>query len=417
MSGTSNRRRVVVTGMGGLSPIGLDWPSVRASLQAGRSGVVRMEEWDRFANLETRLGAPVVGFSVPDSYPRKKTRSMGRVSLMAVRASEIALNDAGLAADPELSDGTTGISYGSTSGSPVSMESFFTPLIEGKTLKGICATDYVRFMSHTCAANLGLFFSIKGQVIPTCSACTAGSQGIGYGSLAIRHGQQSIMLAGGAEELHVSGAAVFDVMFATSTRNDEPTSTPRPFDASRDGMVVGEGAGTLVLEDLDHARTRDAQIHAEVIGFGTNCDGCHITSPSADGMKRVMQRALVDAGLTPDDIDYVNLHGTATDIGDISEAEATHAIFGDRVPCSALKSYMGHTLGACGALEAWMTIHMMNEGWFAPTLNLKHPDGRCAPLDHVKGSVRSIKADIVMTNNFAFGGINTSLILKRWSED
>jgi 3-oxoacyl-[acyl-carrier-protein] synthase II len=411
-----NGKRVVVTGMGGLSPIGLDWPTVRASLRNGLSGVVRMDDWDRYSNLETRLGAPVRGFVVPDHYPRKKTRSMGRVALMAVRASEIAIEDAGLIVGPELTDGTTGISYGSTSGSPPAMERFLTPLIAGQTLKGIGATDYVRFMSHTCAANLGLFFSIKGQVIPTCSACTSGSQGIGYGYMAIRNGTHPVMLTGGAEELHVTGAAVFDLMFATSTRNDEPTSTPRPFDESRDGMVPGEGAGTLILEDLDHARARKAKIHAEVIGFGTNCDGCHITNPSADGMKRVITLALHDAGLKPDDIDYVNLHGTATDVGDIAEAEATHEIFGERAPCSTLKSYMGHTLGACGALEAWMTIEMMNEGWFAPTLHLENVDERCAPLDHIRGEPRQLDAQVVMTNNFAFGGINTSLILRRWCE-
>lgn len=403
--------------MGGLSPIGLDWPTVKTSLQNRRSGVARMDDWDRISNLATRLGAPVRGFVTPDYYPRKKTRSMGRVALMAVRASELALMDAKLLSSPDLTDGATGIAYGSTAGSPMAMERFFRPLIESSTLKGIGPTEYVQLMSHTCAANLGLFFSIKGQVIPTCSACTSGSQGIGFGYMAIRNGSQSIMLTGGAEELHPSAAAVFDLMFATSTRNDEPTSTPRPFDESRDGLVAGEGACTLILEDLDHAVARNAPIHAEIVGFGTNCDGSHITNPAAEGMSRVMKLALHDAELAPRDIDYVNLHGTATDIGDVAEAEATHEVFGDRVPCSALKSYMGHTLGACGALEAWMTIHMMKEGWFAPTLHLEHPDERCAPLDHIRGEDRQLSPEVSMTNNFAFGGINTSLIFKRWNAD
>jgi 3-oxoacyl-[acyl-carrier-protein] synthase II len=187
-------------------------------------------------------------------------------------------------------------------------------------------------MSHTCAANLGQFFQIRGRVIPTCSACTSGSQGVGYGYEAVRYGKQTLMVAGGAEELHVIDAAVFDIMFATSTRNDVPKTTPRPFDRDRDGLVVGEGAGTLILEDLEHALARGARIYAEIVGYGTNCDGNHVTSPSQDGMAKVMELALADAGLTPEQIGYVNAHGTSTEVGDIAESGATHQVFGERVP-------------------------------------------------------------------------------------
>jgi 3-oxoacyl-[acyl-carrier-protein] synthase II len=220
------------------------------------------------------------------------------------------------------------------------------------------------------------------------------------------------MIAGGAEEFHPLDAAVFDIMYATSTRNDAPESTPRPFDVDRDGLVVGEGAGTLVLEEFDHATRRGAPIYAEVVGYGTNCDGKHITHPDSDGMAAVMDLSLEDAGLAAEDIGYLNAHGTATEAGDIAEGLATQAVLGAKVPISSLKSYLGHTLGACGAIEAWITIEMMREGWFAPTLNLDSVDPRCGELDHLQGEGRSIDVTYAMTNNFAFGGINTSLIFR-----
>lgn len=408
------RRRVVVTGMAGLSPLGSDWATVRASLLAGHSGVQVMAEWDAYDGLDTRLGAPVPDFSPPAHYPRKKTRSMGRVALMATRATELALADAGLAGHPALADGTTGIAYGSTSGSPPAMEIYAEAFYTKRSLKGIAGTDYLQAMSHTCAANLAQFFGITGRVIPTCSACTAGSQGIGYAYEAIMSGRQNVMVAGGAEELHAVNAAVFDIMFATSKRNHEPGRTPRPFDRDRDGLVVGEGAGTLVLEALEHAEARGARIYAEIAGFGTNGDGTHITNPDVGGMHRVMELALRDAGLASGDIGYVNAHGTATEAGDIAESLATHRVFGDGAPFSSLKSFLGHTLGAAGALEAWITIMMLREDWFAPTLNLDTPDPRCAPLDYIRDRPRSLRAVHAMSNNFAFGGVNTSLIFRRW---
>jgi 3-oxoacyl-[acyl-carrier-protein] synthase II len=239
---------------------------------------------------------------------------------------------------------------------------------------------------------------------------------VGYGFDAIRFGQQEVMLTGGAEEYHPIDSAVFDIMFATSTRNDAPETTPRPFDADRDGLVVGEGAGTLILESLDHAERRGARILAEVIGYGTNCDGRHITNPDSEGMRRVMELSLADAGLGPGDIDYVNAHGTATEAGDIAESAAMHALFGARVPVSTFKGHLGHTLGACGAVEAWLTLAMLAEGWFAPNLNLENVDPRCGELDYLRGAPRQIDAEYVMSNNFAFGGVNTSLIFRRWSD-
>jgi 3-oxoacyl-[acyl-carrier-protein] synthase II len=409
-------RRVVVTGMAGISPIGQDWKQVSDALRAGRSGIARIDAWDDIEDLDTRLGAPVSDFQAPAGWPRKKTRAMGRVSLMAARATELALEEAGLRDDPILSSGRVGVSYGSSSGSPPAMEVYSRQLFERRTLRGIGANDYLHIMSHTCAANIANLFGLRGRVISTCTACTSGSQGIGYGYEAVASGQQDVMLTGGAEELHPMDVAVFDILYSTSTRNDEPERTPRPFDVDRDGLVVGEGSGCFVLEELEHARARGARILAEVIGFGTNCDGRHMTNPDPAGMEQVMRLALADAKIDPDEVGYVNAHGTATEIGDVAESGATLAIFGDRVPISSLKGHLGHTLGACGVLEAWMTLRMMREGWFAPTLNLDELDERCAPLDYVRGAPRELETDVVVSNNFAFGGVNTSLVFRRYPE-
>lgn len=408
-------KRVVVTGMGGLTSLGHDWPAIRARMRAGESGVRRMPEWDDMRSMHTRLAAPVAPWTPPPHYTRKRTRSMGPVALMAVRASELALEDAGLLGAPLLGSGAVGIAHGACAGSAEAICDF-GELRATRNLRSINSRTYVQMMSHTGAVNMSLFFGITGRLIPTTSACTSGSQGIGFAFEAIQAGRQVAMLAGGAEELSIGTTGMFDRLFATSTRNDAPHTTPRPFDRDRDGLVVGEGACTLVLEELEHARARDARIHAEVIGFGTNTDAAHVTQPLAERMRQVMQLALDSAALSTADIDHVSAHGTATDRGDVAEAEATHALFGAAVPVTALKSYFGHTLGACGALEAWLGIEMMREGWLAPTLNLEHPDPACAPLDHVTGAGRALETRHFMSNNFAFGGINTSLIFRYWPQ-
>ena len=408
-------RRVVVTGMGGVTAFGNSWSEISARIKAGRNAVRKMPEWQVYQGLNTLLGAPVDDFTLPEHYTRKRIRSMGRVSLMATRASELALEQAGLLGNPVLTSGETGIAYGSSTGSTGPVSEFATMLTEKHT-NNITGTTYVQMMPHTAAVNAGLFFGLRGRVIPTSSACTSGSQAIGYAWEAIRHGYQTVMVAGGAEELCPSEAAVFDTLFATSQRNDAPESTPSPFDKSRDGLVIGEGAGTLVLEELEHARARGATIYAEIVGFYTNCDAAHITQPQQETMQVCIEGALRMAGLEAGDIGYINAHGTATERGDVAESQATAAIFGDRTPISSFKSYFGHTLGACGSLEAWLSIEMMREGWFAPTLNLTEPSEDCGKLDYIMLEPREIKTDYVQSNNFAFGGINTSLIFRRWKE-
>ena len=415
----SAKRRVVVTGMAGISPLGNDWSSIRSKIRSCTNAVRRIDNWDDIAGLRTRVGCPAQPFDLdPARYNRKTLRSMGRVGVLGVRATELALADAGLLNETEfLSSGEVGIAYGSCSGTPAAVADV-AGLILNHTTAGMNANTYVRMMSHTAAVNIGIFFKIRGRIITTSSACTSSSQAIGYAYESIQAGKATVMVAGGSEEFDASQSAIFDTLFATSTEyNDTPELTPRPFDTRRDGLVIGEGGCTLILEELEHARRRNAPIYAEVLGYGTNSDGAHITSPQSEMMAAAMRMALSDAQLKPSDIGYVNLHGTATDRGDVAESLATAAVFGDTVPVSTLKSYMGHTLGACGALESWITIMMMHEGWCCPTVNLETPDPECGRLDYVRGGIRELATDYVMSNNFAFGGINTSLIFGRYKED
>jgi 3-oxoacyl-[acyl-carrier-protein] synthase II len=406
-------RRVVVTGMAGITALGNDWETLSRHFSSNRSGIRRMHEWDIFEDLNTRLGGPIDDFAVPAHWTRKQLRSMGRVARLAVAAAERALADAGLLDDPSIRDGRMGVACGSSAGSTDEIKAFGNMLLNARA-DGLNANSYVRMMPHTTAANISIFFGLTGRLIPTSSACTSGSQGVGYAYEAIKFGRLPMMLAGGAEELCPTEAMVFDALYATSLMNDTPQLSPRPYDSARDGLVVGEGGGMLVLEELEHALARGARIHAEIVGFGSNADGQHITRPEQTTMRRAMELALEDAGLAPEAIGYVNGHGTATEQGDIAETLATSELFGPRMPISSQKSFLGHTLGACGALESWFSIEMMNRDTYVPTLNLDNIDPRCGELDYLRGGMRVMSNEYVMNNNFAFGGVNTSLIFRRW---
>jgi 3-oxoacyl-[acyl-carrier-protein] synthase II len=407
-------KRVVVTGMAGITSLGSDWASIEANLRAGKSGIRYMHEWDRFTELNTRLGGPIDDFAVPQHWTRRQLRSMGRVAKLAVLAAERALDDAGLLGDESITDGRMGVACGSSTGSTEEIKAFGNMLLNS-VADGLNANSYIRMMPHTTAANISIFFGLKGRLIPTSSACTSGSQGIGYAYEAIKFGRLPLMLAGGAEELCPTEAMVFDALYATSLKNDAPQSSPRPYDSARDGLVIGEGAGMLVLEELEHALARGARIHAEIVGFGCNSDGQHATKPELLTMRGAMQLALDDAGLLPAAIGYVNGHGTATEQGDVAESLATSGLFGPSMPISSQKSYLGHTLGACGALESWFSIEMMNADSYVHTLNLDEIDPACGELDYLRGEFRQMSNQYVMNNNFAFGGVNTSLIFRRWS--
>lgn len=403
-------QRVVITGAGNISSLGNDWKTVRESFLSMKNAVRTMPEWDKYPDLKTRLAAPIDNFELPEHYRARARRRMGRVSSMAVLASEYALIDAGLLGDEILASGDVGISYGSATGSTAAGMEFFK-MLSGQGMGDVNTTTYIRMMSHTAAVNIGVHFGIQGRMYTTSSACTAGSQGIGYAYETICAGKQKIMLAGGAEELCPSQATVFDILLAASTNNEQPEKSPRPFDKNRDGLVLGEGASTLILESYDHAIARGANILAEVIGYATNTDGAHIVKPKQETMQKVIELAVKDANISPDQIGFVSAHATATNQGDIFESHATHAVVG-RKPVNSIKSYTGHSLGACGAFELWSSINMMREGWFAPTLNLDTLDENCAPLDYIQGEPREIKTNMIMSNNFAFGGINTSIIVQ-----
>ena len=404
-------KRVVVTGMSGITSLGETADQIFEQFAQGKSGIRYMPDWEVYNDLRSKLGGPVESFTIPKHFNRKVTRGMGRVALMSVVCAEKALENAGLLNDDILKSGEAGVAFGSSAGSVNAVREFGAMLIDNN-MNQLNATTYIRMMSHTSAVNMTVYFGLKGLTLPTSSACTSGSMAIGQAYEAIKYGKQTLMIAGGAEELSAAGSAVFDVLLATSTRNEHPESTPRPFDAQRDGLVVGEGAGCLILEEYEHEKARGATIYAEILGYGSNTDGQHVTRPDSEMMGRCMQLALKDAQVDATEIDYVNAHGTSTDQGDIAESQATARILGKK-PISSLKSYFGHTLGACGAIEAWLSIEMMQRQQLVPTLNLVELDSACGDLDYIVTEMRSVETQIIMSNNFAFGGINTSLIFKR----
>lgn len=405
-------KRVVVTGMALTSPLGSKVEIAFENLKKFKNCVEYWKILDEFENMNTRLAAPVNDFVIPEHFNRKVTRTMGKVAIFSTAVTEEALKDAGLLGDEIISNGETGVSYGSSSGSLESIIDFYTMDVE-KKVRCVNSGSYIKMMPQTTTVNISLYFKTKGRLIPSSTACTSGSMGVGYAYEAIKNGYETVMIAGGAEELHPSHIAIFDTLYATSLKNSTPELTPAPFDRERDGLVLGEGAGTLILEEYEHAKRRNAKIYAEIIGFGTSTDGTHITNPCPETMGSALSLALNDAKISPDEIGYINAHGTATLQGDVAESTATYEVFKRKVPISSLKSYTGHTLGACGAIEAILAIKMLNSGWYSPTLNLNNVDEKCSPLDYITGQGREIKTDVIMSNNFAFGGINTSLIFKK----
>lgn len=405
-------RRVVVTGGSCISSLGFDADTAFEGLKSLKNRVVRMDAWDVYKQMNTRLAAPILE-PLPQ-YPRKKIRGAGRVAVMALLSADKALEVAGLTGETDLmKSGRMGVAYGSSMGSINPLLEFFS-MLNTYDCSNITATTYIRAMPQTCAVNISVILGLTGRLVTTNTACTSGSLAIGQAYELIKYGKQDVMIAGGADELDPTESAVFDTLFATSTKNDHPELSPAAYDRDRDGLVIGEGAGALILEEYEHAKARGAKIYAELVGFGSNTDGEHITQPKKETMQHALELAIEDSGISADAIGYVNGHGTATHHGDIAETWATYNALKQRaVPLSSLKSYVGHTLGACGGIEAWLAIHMMNRGWFSPNLNLNNVDPECAPLDYIMGSGREMDVEYIMSNNFAFGGINTSLIFKR----
>lgn len=398
-------RRVVITATALHSPLGSEPGAVFDRVLRGEHGISFRPDWAAIEDLRSHVGAAVPDFD-GKAIPRKTRRTMGRVAQLAASAAEEAARRAGLG-DEHLHSERTGVIMGSTVGS-AEAESSFWGEVNRDNPRGIKGTTFFQCMPHTCAANAALHLGVIGEVFATNSACASSNQAIGLAMDRIRAGRLDIVLAGGAEELHPGGPMLFDALGAATHRTD-PDATPTPFQAGRDGIVVGEGAGVLVVEALEHAEARGATVLAEVLGTATRCDAAHMAMAQPDGMERAIRACLADAGLSPDDVDHIDAHATGTRGGDAAEAEALHRVFGDRPTVSSLKGHLGHTLGACGAIEALLAIEAMHRGIAAPTRGLTNPD--VAPLNLLQ-QPREQRMRHVLKTSFAFGGVNSVLLLR-----
>jgi len=404
-------KRVVITGIGVVSPFGNGVPALMKGIEEGRSAVQRMEGWDEYIGLQSLVGAPVE-MQNEKLIPRQKRRSMGRMSIFSAQAADEALADAGITlAQEDL--WRVGCVIGSTMGSAKSINDAFEIMLPHKDLSGLNSTMFFQCMSHTAAVNVAQYLGLNGSIMATAAACASALHALGTGYDLIRLGRQDMILCGGAEELHPTVTGSFDILFATSTKyNDSPHKTPRPFDKDRDGLVCGEGSGIVVLEDYEHAVRRKARVYAEVVGYSTTANGSHVSQSNKESMVACMRQALGDAGVQLENIDYINAHATATLQGDQEEAEAIRDIFGASVPVSSLKGYIGHTLGASGAIELAATLKMMERGVIYPTMNLEIVSRECEGIHHVMQPLKK-QVKTVLKNGFAFGGINAALVCRK----
>jgi 3-oxoacyl-[acyl-carrier-protein] synthase II len=405
-------RRVVITGVGVVSPFGRGMESLMDGLLAGKSGVVEVPALAGITGMRTRVAALATGVD-PMQIPRKFRRSMSSMSVFATLACQDAASAAGLS-EEQLAGGRLGVSIGSTTGSPHTMEEFFRDFIRDNSLERMKSTLFFHIMNHSCASNVAQALGVTGRILAPSAACSTSSHAVGYAAEMIGLGKQDFMLCGGADEFHPLTSGTFDMMNAASTAyNDAPGSTPRPFDRDRDGIVCGEGSGILLLESLDSALARGAEILAEITGFATNSDPASIANPNPQSIAACMELALADAGVQPGEVGYVNAHATATVQGDIAECQAIARVFGDRTPTSSLKGHLGHAMAASGTLELAACIEMIRRGVLIPTLNLDHIDPLCAGVQHLQQTLER-RVDCVIKNNFALGGVNSSIILRRY---
>ena len=404
-------QRVAITGMGAVSPLGSGVEELWNGLVAGRSGISRMDELELVKGLRPRIAGRVTGVKAK-IIPRKFRRTMSNFSIFAAIAALEAVAQAGLD-EQTISGGRTGLSVGSTTGSSQALEQFFKLYLPENSLEAIRSTEFFKIMNHSAAANLSQFFGITGRVIAASAACSTGCQNIGLAAEAIATGKQDIMLCGGADELHPLTVGTFDIIEAASTSGEkDPAKASRPFDAARDGIVCAEGAGMLVLENYDQAKIRGAQILGEITGFSSLCDSSNMASPSPEAIRRCMDAALADAGISKDEIDYINAHATGTLQGDASEAQAVADLLGSSAPVSSLKGHLGHTMAASGAIETIATVRMMQESTIIPTANLTVPAKECSAINNVL-HLQERPITYALKNNFALGGINTALVLRR----
>lgn len=407
-------RRVVVTECSAITPIGRTKKEIIRHLVDGTSGVKQLRD-DGLLSEYIHSGVfGTVDYPIEYDFKRTYRKTMGPVAFYACQVAKEILEKAGLSED-FVTSGRLGVAFGSTHGSPSVQRGIYRSFFSNSEseFSSIGAVDYLKSMVHTTAVNITKMFGITGRVISSSTACTTSSQSIGFGYEMVKYGMQDAMLCGGADEYDTTTVAVFDNLLACSTAfNDAPHLTPRPFDVQRDGLVVGEGAGAVLLEEYEFAKRRGANILCEIIGFSCNNSGGDLIFPNIDGITKAIQLGLQDARISANEVGFVSAHATATKMGDVVEAQAIYNVYGDSPLITGLKSYMGHTMGSCGAIELITTLYMMEEGFVAPTLNLDEIDERCAMIRHVTGIAESdIRVAAIL--NFAFGGVNTSIIIKR----
>jgi 3-oxoacyl-[acyl-carrier-protein] synthase II len=410
-------RRVVITACSAITPIGHGKDQIVASLLKGISGVKTLREDQLVSRFIHSKVYGTVDYPVDYDFKRQYRKTMGPVAYYACQVAKEVLEQSGLPED-FITSGKMGVAFGSIHGSPTVQRDIYKVFFEAKdkaAYQSIGAVDYLKSMVHTTAVNITKMFGITGRVISSGTACTTSSQSIGYGYEAVKYGLQEAMLCGGADEYDTITVAVFDNLLACSTAfNSEPHRTPRPFDTLRDGLVVAEGAGAVMLEEYEFAKKRGANILAEVIGFACNNNGGDLILPNLNGITKVLNLGLENARINAQDVDLVSAHATATKMGDIIEAQATSAVFGINPYVVALKSYLGHTMAACGAIETILSVYMMQDGFIAPTINLEEIDERCAMIKHVQ-KVLQAPVKTAAIQNFAFGGVNTILLIRKFS--
>lgn len=405
-------RRVAVTGLGVLSPVGNDPKTFFANLMAGKSGIKRMET-DFVDSLDCKIAAYINDFDPLAHFVKNKAATMDRVTQFAVSASQQAINDAGLNLEAEDLE-RFGVYLGTGMGGAASIEEGYIRLYKEQARR-LKPFTVLMAMNNAASAQVALDFGITGPDLTFCTACSSSSVAIGEAVKQIRHGYTDVMLAGGSEALLTFGTIKAWEALRTLADEDEanPSASCKPFSANRSGLVLGEGAGMVVLEDMDRAIARGAKIYAEVIGYGSSNDSTHITQPSIEGQARAMRKALKDANINADQLDYINAHGTGTKLNDITETNAIKQVCGNKIPVSSTKSMHGHLMGAAGAVEFVACMMAIQEQALPPTAHLVEPDPEC-DLDYVPNLGRhQVNVDTIMSNSFAFGGTSGVLIAKK----
>ena len=408
-------RRVAVTGLGIVSPVGLDLKESWSNIVAGTNGVEKITEYD-ISEYPVHIAATVKNFDASDVIPKKDQKKMDTFIHYGLVAAEEALADSGI----EITEGNTnriGVAIGSGIGGLPMIEANHIKMLDGGARK-VSPFLIPGSIINMISGNFSIKHGIKGPNIALVTACSTATHSIGQAARMIAYGDADVMFAGGAEKASSPlGLNGFAAARALSTRNDDPAHASRPWDRDRDGFILGDGAGVLVLEEYDMARARGADIYAEIVGFGLNSDAYHMTQPVTDGSgaAQCMKNALADAGINPEDVDYVNAHGTSTPAGDIAETNAIKSAFGsaaDKLAVSSTKSMIGHLLGAAGGVEAVFSVMAIKDQVAPPTINLENPGEGC-DLDYVPNTARDMKIDVTLSNSFGFGGTNGTLIFKK----